>query len=141
MKILTAMDGTKHSWSTLDKAIAYSKALDAELTVIGIVENEPLFITSAPYNSIVENYKESMVKVATDVLENAKKYCSEKGVKVETKLEYGAPAEVICSTADDGGFDLLVVGHSGAGRLEEFFLGSISNKIAHCVKTNVLIVK
>ena len=140
MKVLVAMDGTEHSWATLDTAISICKAFDGEITVIGIVEKKPLIFSTIPYN-IEESYKESMDKIATDVLGSAKKHCEEKGVKAKTTLKNGAPAEAICEEAEQGNYDLLVVGHSGSGKLEEFFLGSISNKIAHCVKTNVLIVK
>jgi hypothetical protein len=42
--------------------------------------------------------------------------------------QYGDPAEVICRVAREGGYDLIVMGHRGMGRIKSFLLGSVSYK-------------
>jgi nucleotide-binding universal stress UspA family protein len=43
--------------------------------------------------------------------------------------------------ARDGGFDVVVVGHRGLGRVREMFLGNISEKVAHLAPCPVIIVR
>jgi nucleotide-binding universal stress UspA family protein len=63
-------------------------------------------------------------------------------VKVETELKEGDPAEVIVDTATTRGFDIIVLGHSGVGRLKEVLkLGGTSERVAHLARCPVLIVK
>jgi nucleotide-binding universal stress UspA family protein len=50
-------------------------------------------------------------------------------------LEEGAPVSAILRTANKNKADLIVMGATGAGRMESFFFGTISGKIleeAHC---------
>jgi len=42
----------------------------------------------------------------------------------------GDPALEIVNAAKDGGFDVIVVGHRGVGKMTEFVLGSISENVA-----------
>lgn len=139
-KILVATDGSDHSWKTVDEAIKIGKAMNAEIAAVTIVEDRPLMIATIPY-AVVEEYKKTMEKGARDVLQKTSEYCQEKGVTINTILEHGHPAETICKIAEKGNYDLLVLGHSGLGKIEKMILGSVANKIAHCSKINVLIVK
>ncbi|HEX5112143.1 MAG TPA: universal stress protein, partial [Saprospiraceae bacterium] len=50
-------------------------------------------------------------------------------------LEEGAPVSAILRTANTNKADLIVMGATGAGRMESFFFGTISGKVleeAHC---------
>jgi nucleotide-binding universal stress UspA family protein len=47
----------------------------------------------------------------------------------------------IVAEAKDAGFDVVVVGHSGLGRVKELFLGNISEKVAHLAPCPVVIVR
>jgi nucleotide-binding universal stress UspA family protein len=140
MKILVAMDGTEHSWKTLDKALSFGKSLNAELTVIGVVEFKPPMITTTP-TGLMEKLNESLETIAIEALDKARKYSQEKGTDVKTMIKHGSPADVICQAADEGKFDLLIVGNSGRGKISDFFLGNVSSKIVHLAKTDLFIVK
>jgi len=139
-KILIATDGSEHSWKTVDEALKIGKAMNAEIAAVTVVEDKPLLIATTPY-SVVEGYKEAIEKGAKEVLQKTKEYCQEKGVTINTIFEYGHPAETICKIAEEGNYDLLVLGHSGLGKIEKMILGSVANKIAHSSTINVLIVK
>lgn len=140
MKLLVAMDETEHSWKILDKALMIGKAFDSEITLIGVVEKKQQTVSTIPFN-VVEDFVSAIEKVVQGTLDKASNYCQEKGFTVKTMIEHGQAAEAICRTAEDGIYDLVVVGNSGKGKIEEFLLGSVSSKIAHSVKTNLLIVK
>ena len=80
-------------------------------------------------------------KAAQEVVDNTKKTFDEKGLTVKTLVKKGQPADVICSEASEGDYDLVIMGSRGLGSIKEFILGSVSNKVAHCAGKSVLIVK
>ena len=62
-------------------------------------------------------------------------------LSVSSMLKEGDPALEIVNTAKEGGFDVIVIGHRGLGKMKELFLGSISEKVAHLAPCPVIIVK
>ena len=60
---------------------------------------------------------------------------------VFSKLREGDPALEIVAEAKEAGFDIVVVGHRGEGRMREIFLGNISEKVSHLAPCPVVIVR
>ena len=55
--------------------------------------------------------------------------------EIETLIEAGSPAATILHRAADWGADMIVVGAHGFSRVERFFIGSVSQRVAgdaHC---------
>lgn len=154
-KILLATDGSEHSTKTVEKAIDFMGSIGAEITVISVAENisvSNFYKIGMSFDEMesdgVEKLKESLENVdksledsTKKILENTERIFLEKNVTVKTLLKKGHPADVICTVAEEGGFDLVILGSRGLGGIKELFLGSVSNKVAHCVKTSLLIVK
>jgi 3-phenylpropionate/trans-cinnamate dioxygenase ferredoxin reductase subunit len=61
-------------------------------------------------------------------------------VEVEKRTVEGDPAQRICELAESEGVQLVVVGNKGMSGVRRF-LGSVPNKVAHEVPSDVLIVK
>ena len=78
-------------------------------------------------------------KVLVDAVKKAKKVKAK--INVSKKLLKGRAADKIIETANEGGFDLIVIGSLGLGGIKEFFLGSVSDRVADEAKCPVLIVK
>lgn len=145
-KILLATDGSSGAAKALEETIKIAGPLNAEVTVISVISQtvdvrdyagvsyEKLDLFLKDYNEIIEKKTQELVK-------SAEKPLKEKGIKVETKVLAGNPADVITRIAKEGNFDLIVVGSRGLSKAKELFLGSVSNKVAHLTDTNVLIVK
>jgi len=53
----------------------------------------------------------------------------------------GRPSDEIVETAKEGNFDIVVMGSRGLGGIKEFFLGSVSDRVADEAACPVLIVK
>ncbi len=64
-----------------------------------------------------------------------------KGVKVDTQLKFGNPAETIIEVAEKENYDVIVVGSKGLSKVKRFFLGSVSDDVSHHARGSVLIVK
>ena len=62
-------------------------------------------------------------------------------IRFTTKLVEGRPADKIVETAKLESCDLIVIGSRGLGGIKEFFLGSVSDRVADEAPCPVLIVK
>ncbi len=141
-KILLATDGSEYSLQSLQKIIPMAKAMQTKLTVLSVAEEIPFLrgtegMSQEEFNVLVN----SINREAEMGLERARKLFESAGLKVETMLRAGKSAEVICEEAENGSFDLIVLGDTGRGGLKELFLGSVSNKVVHQARTDVMIVK
>ena len=59
----------------------------------------------------------------------------------EVRIERGDPGVVICEVAEEGGFDLIVVGSHGHGLLKRMLIGSVSTHVLHRAPCPVLVVR
>ncbi len=145
-KILLATDGSEHAQKTIQPVIELGKSLKADITILSVVESIPLgeyYLIGKASNAkkSVEITEKHLEDRALKILEKTERDFQEKNIVVKTLLKKGHPADTICKVVEEGRFDLVVVGSRGLGGLRELILGSVSNKVAHCVKTSVLIVK
>lgn len=138
-KILMTTDGSAHSLKTVSATILHAKALKAEVTILYVIEGNPQigYDLFAAYrkteNEIVSAGRKIVEKVAQEI--------GKMGINVETRVEKGHPATIICDIADKENFNLIILGSRGLGGLTGMILGSVSNAVAHSAKANVLIVK
>src|SRR5207249_1784983 len=63
------------------------------------------------------------------------------GVKTESVLKTGDPAQQLCLAAVEAEADLIVVGNKGMTGARRVLLGSVPNQVAHEAPTDVLIAK
>jgi nucleotide-binding universal stress UspA family protein len=141
-KILVATDGSEKSKHAMEEAASLAKAFDAEITVISVSQDTQFYIGDQTFGSgHMFVLQEDIEKAVKQILKRASEFFAEKGLEVKTVLGKGYPADVICETAEEGQFDLIVLGSRGLGSIKGFILGSVSSRVAHHCKKNVLIVK
>jgi nucleotide-binding universal stress UspA family protein len=141
-KILIGVDGSDSSMNALKHAINLAVIHKSKLHIISVLEEFKL-----PFASQYELWaSESRDKYITQVLEemnsaliNIKK--DDAKLDIETRIEEGRPAIVITKVAEKENFDLIIIGASGIGKVEEFILGSTSREIIDISKVPVLILK
>ena len=141
-KILVTTDGSKQSVKTSEAAAKLALAMNAEVTVLSVVEN----VNNMNYSSnIPEDLMAKLKKEQQAFYDNAvtasKKIFEEKGIKVNTIIKYGSPVENICNLAEKENLDLIIVGRRRMSKFSGFFLGSVSSKVLQYAKTNVMVVK
>jgi nucleotide-binding universal stress UspA family protein len=98
MKIMVATDGKAHSDKAVQAGISYSKAFNAKMYVVYVVEPRS------------EENKTRELKNGIKALEKAKNRGSEVGVEVVTMMEAGEPSKTILDISDEIEADILVVG-------------------------------
>ena len=135
-KILVPLDGSKNSIRALSNAIQLAKQTDASIIGLSVIQAFPTEMGLA--RTIIGKIQTKHYKHYMAI---AKGMCTKKNVKFLDMIEYGEEGRTIVSFAHKNGFDLIVMGSRGMGKLGELFLGSTSNYVMHSSKIPVLIIK
>lgn len=135
--ILVAVDGSDHACDAARVAARLAAALGARLTLLTVYH--------APSEALGEpNYSEALsgaLEEAQRTLSQARRLVLEAGgPEPQTGWLAGAPAETIVAAARDGGYDLVVLGTRGRGRIGVALLGSVSTAVAAHAGRPVLVV-
>ena len=65
----------------------------------------------------------------------------EEGIEVEPQLVSGEPAFQIVKKANEGNYQLIIMGSRGLGGIKGLMLGSVSQKVSQLSHCPVLIIK
>jgi nucleotide-binding universal stress UspA family protein len=137
MKILVGYDGSVEARRALEWAVRLAHVEpDTSLTVISVA---PALEVAPPIRDAVD--PTSDVPAHQAQLDEAKSIVDGAGVRTEIVLRAGRPAEEILDTADEGHFDLIVVGHRGLSRAQRFLMGSVSERVVRHASRPVLVVR
>lgn len=128
-KILVAVDGSDHSKKIVKDALRIAVPMQAEVTVLTVED----------WNAV----DRSVGKASKEAAELAAASFQDAGLEVDIIVEKGTrrPSDVICNTADEGEFDLVIMGSRGLRGIQEMFLGSVSHRVAHLIDKNIMIIK
>ena len=147
-KILVPIDGSEHSDRTLNYALDLAEKYSAEIKLLNVaqplVATGPMFLTqpmmspesTAMYVNEIEAAHEKML---SDAFKKAKEI--KPNISISKLLVNGRPADKIVEIAKKGKIDLIVMGSRGLGGIKEFFLGSVSDRVADEAPCPVMIVK
>jgi nucleotide-binding universal stress UspA family protein len=132
-KILIAYDASPQAERALEWARRFGAA---DVTVIGVV----------PTLAGSERIKDSVdASVQVDdfraELEAAVAKLVATGVDAKALERAGNPAQVIIETAEEGDFDLIVIGTRGRHAIERFLFGSTAERVAWHAPGAVLLVR
>ncbi len=138
-KLMIATDGSKHSMKTIDQSVKLASKLGAEVTILYVIEGNPQigYDLFAAYKKT----EEELENAAKKVLNESSQPFIDKGISVKTRIEKGHPSEIICEIAEKESFDYVILGSRGLGGIKQMLLGSVSNAVANCIKTNIIIIK
>jgi len=126
---LVCTDGSEHAIDALDFATTLARKVNAKITLLNVQEGILKSISPKTAKEIGEL-----------VLTSTLSAIEEENLEVTKKVGYGTPSNVISDLADEGKFDLVVLGSRGLGTAERFLLGSVSDDVSHTAQCSVLIV-
>jgi nucleotide-binding universal stress UspA family protein len=136
-KILLGYDGSSYSKKALDYALDLAKKYISSLTIACAIHVPNFSDSRDEINGALED-----AQVYTeDILEKAKDCAAEAGIKVDTRITPGHPAEILTHLAEEGKYNLLIVADKGLSGVKRFLLGSVSEAVVRYAKCPVLIVK
>jgi nucleotide-binding universal stress UspA family protein len=146
--ILVTVDGSESSTKALDFAADMADKYSAALTVlnisqasatVGVMPQQIMDYSGSGMIVMPNIFREIHNEILNKAVEHAK--TAKPNLTIIPKLVEGDPASQIVATAKNDGFDVVVIGHKGAGRVKEMFLGSVSEKVAHLAPCPVIIVR
>jgi nucleotide-binding universal stress UspA family protein len=148
-RILVPVDGSAGSQHALDALISFFNLESAEITLLHVLETLWL-----PENREEESLGESDAdfvqagQVLAELREEAEQMLARAHSRVlqhhpgvSTVIREGIPANEILSEADQGDYDLVVVGANEADDMKHSVLGSVSSKVAWNAPCSVLVVR
>lgn len=139
-KILVPIDGSKNSKLALEKAKELALLSNGEIMVITVIKDvvSHLYtLENKDKQEITKVFEEQGKQVLQEGLETFKE-CSG---KVQSAIIKGNPAQEIIKMAEEGDYDLVIMGSRGLNAFSRVMIGSVSNKVLNHVRTSVLIVK
>ena len=148
-KILVALDGSKPADRALDFALDLAGKYSAEIVLLSVFEPvipsllySPADLPIAP-SMAVGSYSKELKAQHRRVLAHARRKAKKArpDLKISTKILEGRPSEKIVETAEQGKFDIIIMGSQGLGRIKKIFLGSVSDRVADEASCPVLIIK
>ena len=140
MKMLLAVDGSEYTRRMLEYIATHKDLFDPshEYTALTVVAPVPPRVTGFLDRHTLEvYYREQAETILAPVRERAQ----QQGWKLNATHQVGPIAESITRAANEGGFDMLVMGSHGHAPMAQLMLGSVTSRVlAHCTKP-VLIVR
>ena len=139
MKTLIPVDNSITSDRTLEKIIALKEHFSNELALLHVVDIDKLAYRMIP-DFQLDMIRENAGEAGRQLLDDRVSILEEAGFSVQARLEFGAPRQVICNTANNEGFQLIVIGrHEGTGEIRDVLFGSVANFVLHNVGCPVLL--
>ena len=141
-RILVPVDGSDGSEQALDMLASFFDLESAEITLLHVIES--LWLPEDENEEAQEGadqIKRELRREAETLLAAARSRILPHHSGVTTLLREGIPANEILGAADEGDYDLVVVGATEASDLKHQVLGSVSSKVAWNASCSVLLVR
>jgi len=148
-RILVPLDGSDGSQQALDALVSLFDIESAEIKLLHVVETLWLPVDQEAGSGMAKDPEAAQAgQVALELRLEAEQLLNEARARilphhpgVTTSIREGLPANEILSEADQGDYDLLVVGATGATDMKHSVLGSVSSKVAWNAPCSVLVVR
>lgn len=137
-KILLAGDGSSHSLRACEKAVALAQLTErASITLIHVVDDVPsrtdVMDEQMEVRDIPDHRKQRIFPLQ-ELIHKEK-------IPLKVKHVFGEPGPSIVREANDGKYDIVVLGSRGLSRFQQMVLGSVSHKVVKRAQCPVLIIK
>jgi nucleotide-binding universal stress UspA family protein len=135
-KILVPVDGSENCNNALLEAIKIAKITGGTITTLNVYPRWTTHIVDSK-----EAIPEILQSEAETILSQTKKMAGAEGFEVQTLMVDGDAVQQIVKTANDGNFDLIVMGARGKSMLKGLILGSVSTGVLKNASRPVLITR
>jgi nucleotide-binding universal stress UspA family protein len=137
-KILVGYDGSKGGKAALEGAAALAGKFGSQVTALWV--REPL-----PRHSDLPGEAEGEAEAAAEYFKERQQeiaaVATQHGLSIACETRQGHPAKNILQVAKEGGYSLIVIGHSDHSELWGRLLGDTADRITDHAQCSVLVVK
>ncbi len=143
-KILVPVDGSIASQKAVAKTFDLARKYDSEVVVFHVfIENDlDMYnkfgvMIDPDMNKLKKKLKENESKMLDSIINN---YDSS-GINLKKKIVSGVAYEEILKEANEGKYDLIVIGQRGYSKIKRFFVGSQTVRVISDAPCSVLVVR
>jgi nucleotide-binding universal stress UspA family protein len=117
-------------------ALALGESTNSKVLVLAVARpSEPG--TSAKAAARLNGAREQLERMLSQLRDRVQR----NGIKIETQVAAGHPAEEIISKAREDHADLIIVGHRGTSSLDQLTLGSVSEQVLSHAPCPVMVTR
>ena len=140
MKILLAVDGSSYTKKMLAYLTTHDELFSAQnhYTLVTVQPALPPRARAALGKEAVDSYYADETDA---ILAPVVKFLERHGIKAKSEWQVGPVGETIAKFADEGKFDLLIMGSHGYGALDNLVMGSVATQVLANSKVPVLLVR
>ena len=136
-KILVAIDGSECSNRAFAKALELAALAHAHVTALAVEGPLPAYAATVGEVEEVKREKDTFFRA---LAAQARLEGEQAGLDIDVDVRPGHAAEVISHVAEEGGYDLVVLGHRGHF-VRDRVLGSTADRVAEHAPCPVMIVR
>ncbi|WP_078427700.1 universal stress protein [Alkalihalobacterium alkalinitrilicum] len=136
-KILLATDGSENAFHAAKTAINVAQSTqNATIYIVYVIE------FSNAKTDILQNWNSNELdKQRQEKIQSTVELIKASGINYRTRFLRGEPGSALVKYANEGYFDLVIVGNGRKNKLQELLVGSVSHKVAKGATSPVMIVK
>ncbi len=141
MKILVPTDGSKNALRAVKYAAKLAGELrsDSTITLISVHDDAALrhaerFVGKKAVDDYLRDLSEKDLGESRKALDKV-------GIRHDMVIRTGHVAGEIASTAEQGGFGMIIIGSKGRTALKDLLVGSVAQRVVQMSKVPVLLVK
>ena len=137
MKVLVATDGSEHSMKAVQKALEMAQKEGAQVTLMSVA-----YFSKDDFDDMPPNIQDKLEAQAAAALKKAKSVFEAQKILVEAVLEAGVvPANNILKRAQEGQYDLLLIGSAGLTGIKRALMGSTAAKVVAQAPCSVMVIR
>lgn len=148
MKLLVCYDGSEPSHRAIEKAHQLTSDCGIhEVTIIHAYQDNYWvsvgdgYAPSPDMLKKLEKFEENQLKDKEEKIKELAKIFDNTDAVVDIKTIHGHPAKMITKVAEEGNYDLIIIGSRGLGGIRKVVLGSVSNAVMQGTNVSVMVVK
>lgn len=148
MKLLVCFDGSEPSKRAIVKAHQLTADCGFNKVTILHAYQDNYWVSLgegyAPSPEMIkklESHEHSKIKEKEEAIKEHAKIFEDTEALVEIKTIQGYPARVITKVAEEGNYDLIIIGSRGLKTVRRAVLGSVSNAVMQGTNVSVMVVK
>ena len=140
MKILLAVDGSDYTRRMLEYVCAHQELFDPshEFVLFHATPALPPHAKASLGSATADDYYH---EEAQKVLEPAAATLQARGIAAHREWRAGHAGEMIGRFAEQGGFDMLIMGSHGHGTLARLVMGSVASEVLAQCRTPLLLIR
>lgn len=138
--IVCATDFSSNAGHAIQYSLSLAKKINGMVYLLHAYES-PIAFSEMPMTAILG--AEAQIRIISEKkLEKIKRKAAEQfpSVSIETIIQRGQAAKLVTTYADKIDADLIVVGKTGTGKVERFFIGSTASKVIQKANCPVLCI-